>query len=137
MSEFDFTTKAYAEKLSEHKLVGSRCQDCGKLFLPPRKLCPQCHSTRLEACEFSGKGKLAAFTIIYIGSSAMVAAGYDRKHPYCAGVVELEEGARISAQILNVDVSHPESIKIGTPLKMTFIERINGDVRKVFLAFEV
>ncbi len=52
-------------------------------------------------------------------------------------MVELEEGPRISAQILNVDVSRPDTIKIGTPLKMSFIERVNGDVRKVFLAFEV
>jgi uncharacterized protein len=137
MSNFDFTTKAYTEQLSEHKLTGSRCTQCGKLSLPPRKLCPVCHSSQLEPFEFSGQGKLAAFSVIYIAPSAMIAAGYDRKTPYCAGVVELVEGPRISAQILGVDVTRPEEIRIGSPVSMTFIEREQGDTRKVFLGFEV
>lgn len=137
MSDFDFTSKAFSDKLSEHKLFGSRCKACGQMFLPPRAMCPGCHSHEVEAVEFSGKGKLAAFTVIYIAPTAMIAAGYDRKNPYCAGVVELEEGPRISAQILGVDVTQPEGIQIGTPVEVTFIERGEGDARKVFLGFSV
>lgn len=137
MSDFDFTSKAFSDKLAEHKLFGSRCKACGKLFLPPRAMCSACHSHEVEAIEFSGKGKLAAFTVIYIAPTAMIAAGYDRKNPYCAGVVELDEGPRISAQILGADVTQPESIHIGTPVEVTFIERGEGDASKVFLGFKV
>ena len=90
----------------------------------------------MEWIELSGQGKLAAFTIVYIAPSAMIAAGYDRKNPYCVGVIDLAEGAKISAQILGVDVKNPAQIKIGMPLKAKFVERGEGDAKRTFLAFE-
>jgi len=90
----------------------------------------------MELVELTGRGTLLAFTIVYVGTSAMVSAGYNRQNPYCVGVVQLAEGAKISAQILGVDVLHPEQIQIGMPLKATFIERGEGEAKKTFLAFE-
>ena len=135
MSDNPFTSTTYNEFLSEHKLMGTRCRADGHVFLPPRALCPESHDD-MEWVELSGQGKLAGFTIIYIAPSAMIAAGFDRKNPYCVGVVRLAEGPAISAQILGVDVKNPEQIKIGMPLKATFVERGEGDAKKTFLAFE-
>jgi uncharacterized OB-fold protein len=53
----------------------------------------------------------------------MIDAGYGRDNPYRVGIVEVEEGPRIGAQILGVDVVHPENIKIGTLLTADFVER--------------
>jgi hypothetical protein len=66
----------------------------------------------------------------------MLEAGYGFKKPYCAGIVELENGERISAQIVGVDVAHPASIDIGMPVTMTFVERGEDDTKQTFLAFE-
>ena len=82
-----------------------------------------------------GKGKLAAFTVITVGPSLMVQAGYDRNNPYCSGIAELEEGPKISGRILEVDVKNPENIQVGTPLTVEFIEEGEGDNKKTFLAF--
>ncbi len=71
----------------------------------------------------SGKGTLLAFTTIEVGTTMMLDSGYDRGNPYCSGIVELEEGPRISAQIMGVDAGNPQSIAIGTPLKLDFVER--------------
>ena len=65
----------------------------------------------------------------------MIEAGYGRDKPYLAGVVELEEGVKISAQILGLDATKPEEVKIGTPLQAEYIERGEGDKKKAFLAF--
>ncbi|MBA7689622.1 hypothetical protein ES703_98130 [subsurface metagenome] len=96
----------------------------------------------MEWVELEGKGKLVAFTVICVGLPTMINEGYNRDHPYCSGVVELEEGPRISAQIIGVDVTKPESIKIGTPLTADFIERGSfslvaaiANVRKSYLVF--
>ncbi len=86
--------------------------------------------------EFSGKGTLAAFTVISVPPVAMAKEGYGPKNPYCVGIVTLEEGPRISAQILGVDVFNPQTIKIGTPLKMQTIVRGEDDAKQTFLAFE-
>lgn len=136
MSDFDFTSTAYNAQLAEKKLMGSRCKKCGHTFLPPRALCSHCHSSEMEPFEFSGKGKLAAYTVIYFGPTSMKNAGYDSKNPYCAGIVDLEEGPRISAQIFGVDIAHPEAIQIGSPLTAEFFERGEGESKKVFLGFK-
>lgn len=136
MSSLDFSGSKFFANLAEKRLVGSQCKKCGKTFFPPRPMCAECHSGEMETVTLSGKGKLAAYTVIYVGTSAMNAAGYDRKTPYCTGVVELAEGPCISAQILGVDVAKPETIQIGTELTVAFIERGEGDAKKISLGFQ-
>jgi uncharacterized OB-fold protein len=136
MSESDFTAATFQKYLREHRLMGSRCQACGKPYLPPRPLCPACHGDAMEWVELSGRGKLIAFTTIHIAPTAMIEAGYGRDNPYCTGIVQLEEGPAISAQILGVDATRPESIAIGTPLRVAFVERGEGDAAQTCLAFE-
>ena len=66
----------------------------------------------------------------------MVEAGYNAKNPYCVGIVALEEGPRISAQIVGLDLADPGKIKIGMPVRKTVVERGPEDKRKKVLAFE-
>jgi hypothetical protein len=138
MSEKDFTSTSFYEFLAEHKLMGSRCKSCSALYLPPRSLCTACYSVEeeMEWAEMSGRGKLLAFATIHIAPTAMIEAGYDRKNPYCAGIVQVEEGPAISAQILGVDATQPEQIAIGTPLRVAFVERGEGEEQRTYLAFE-
>ncbi len=133
----DFTHGAFQNHLSEHKLMGTQCKSCGAKYLPPRPLCAHCYSDEMEWIEMTSEGTLAAFTTIHIAPTAMIAAGYGRDHPYCAGIVNLENGLSISAQILGVDVNQPQTIQIGAPLKVEFVERGEGEEKKTFLAFRV
>lgn len=137
MSEPEFTSASFYQYLAEHKLMGSRCASCGGLHLPPRPLCPACQSEEMEGFEMSGRGTLLAFTTISIAPTAMIEAGYGKDNPYCTGIVQLEEGPTISAQILGVDARQPAQIEIGTPLKVAFVERGEGDKRRTYLAFAV
>jgi hypothetical protein len=130
-----FNDISYEQSLSEGKLMGSRCQKCGALFLPPRPICAECYGSEMEWAEVKGEGRLAAFTCIAIGPPFMISEGYDRKHPYVCGVVELEEGVRAVARIEGVDGSKPETISIGTPLKVEFLHRGEGEGAVTFLAF--
>lgn len=131
-----FTAASFNQFLNEKKLMASRCVQCGALALPPRAICAACHGNQLEWVEMTGKGKLAAFTSIYVGPTFMNAEGFDRNNPYCTGVVELDEGVKISARLLGVDARNPGAIKIGTPMTVEFLERGEGEAKKTFLAFE-
>ena len=135
--ERTFTAASFEQYLNEKKLMGSHCPNCDESFLPPRAICSHCFEDNLNWIEFNGKAILVAFTSIYIAPTAMVEAGYGRNKPYLAGVVELDEGVKISAQILGVDASKPEEVEIGTPLKAEFVERGEGDSKKIALAFRV
>jgi uncharacterized OB-fold protein len=134
-AERPFTAASFAQYLNEKKLMGSHCSDCDADYLPPRAICPRCYSDRLKWVEFNGKAKLVAFTSIYIAPTAMIEAGYGRDNPYLAGVVELEEGVRISAQILGLDARKADEVKIDTPLMVEFVERGAGEAKKTALAF--
>ncbi len=131
-----FTAVEFSEHLTEHKLMGAYCPACDKVYVPPRPSCAGCTESELTWVEVEGKGKLVAYTVIYVAPTAMLEAGYGFKKPYCVGIVELENGERISAQIVGVDVEHPASIEIGMPVSMTFVERGVDDAKQTFLAFE-
>jgi uncharacterized OB-fold protein len=136
VAEKDFTNVSFREYMGEGRLMGVRCRSCGAVYLPPRPLCPSCFGRDMEWTEFSGRGRLTTFTVIYVAPTSMIAAGYGRERPYCSGIVELTEGPRVSAQILGLDVAHPESVPIGLPLRVAFVERGAGDKSRAELAFE-
>ena len=135
MAQREFTSASFYQFLAEKKLMASRCNTCGELYLPPRPLCPKCHGVEMEWQEMSGQGKLVAFTAVTVAPSFMEEEGYGRDNPYLAGVVELEEGPRISANILGLDAREPDKVAVGTPLRVRFIERGEGDSSKTFLGF--
>ena len=126
----------FEQFLDEEKLMGARCESCQALFVPPRPLCPKCYGTAMSWEEMSGAGTLKAFTSITIGPSFMAEEGYDRKNPYCTGVVELTEGSRVVARIEGVDARSPESIAVGAPVKVRFLHRDSAGTPTTFLAFE-
>jgi uncharacterized OB-fold protein len=137
MGERRFNAGGFYEYLAEKKLMGCRNRESGILYMPPRPLCPKSYSDDMEWVELSGKGKLKAFTVITVAPSHMIDEGYGFKNPYCAGIVELDEGPAISGQIFGVDVNQPESIKIGTPVQATFVVRGEGNAQRTYLGFEV
>lgn len=135
-NEKDFTIESYLEYIRNKKLMGTKCKNCGEMYIPVRKLCTKCNTANMEWVEMSGEGELAAFTSITVGTPYFVEKGYDRKNPYCFSVIKLKEGPMVSAQLVGIDESKPEEIKIGMPLKVTFLEtEIRGET-KVDLGFE-
>jgi uncharacterized OB-fold protein len=74
----------------------------------------------MEWIETSGRGRLAAFTVIYVPPNAMAAQGFGRQKPYISGIVELEEGLKISARIEGLDPLAPQSIQTGALLAVDF-----------------
>ncbi|MFC2003187.1 Zn-ribbon domain-containing OB-fold protein [Chloroflexota bacterium] len=142
MNEMPFTAASFDKFCSEKKLMASKCKQCGAVHLPPRPICMKCSSSEMEWAELKGKGKIVSFTVIGVGPWTMISEGYDREHPYCSGIVELEDGPRITTQILGVDVNKPENIKVGTPVTADFVERGSfslvpevANVRKSYLVF--
>jgi uncharacterized OB-fold protein len=89
----------------------------------------------MDPVPLGGNGTLQAFTVVHIAPTAMIEAGYGRENPYCVGIVRLEEGPSISAQIIGVNPSRPETIEIGSPVRATFVERGQGDGMQTYLAF--
>jgi len=136
MIDTSYSSREFYTALGRDELAGSTCKNCGHKVVPARVICPECSHADMKPTLFSGKGRLAAYTVIHVPPTAMAEAGYSVKNPYCVGIVELEEGPRVSAQILDVDMANPDQIGIGRELSMTTVERGEGDQRQKFLAFK-
>lgn len=130
-----FSDSSFAQFLDEEKLMGSRCHACGALFVPPRPICIECGGSEMQWVQANGTGRLSAFTCIAVGPPAMRQEGYGRGHPYCTGVVELDEGCRVVARIEDVNTNAPHTIAVGMPVVVTFLHRGEGPDKTTFLAF--
>ena len=137
MAEKDFTYASFYQYLTEGKLMGTRCPCTGQAQFPPRPYCPDCAPDAIQWTELGNKGKLLAFTVIYVGTTQMLNAGFDRNKPYCVGIVQLDDGPAISAFILGVDTQKPETIIIGAPVIADFVELGPEGAKKTVLAFRL
>jgi uncharacterized OB-fold protein len=133
--EREFSSASFYRFLAEKRLMASRCKKCQALYLPPHPICTRCHGDEMEWVEMRGDGKLAAFTSIAVGPSFTIEEGYDRNNPYLVGIVELDEGPKISGRIHGLEAGKPETVKIGTPLIAEFPEQ--AEDRGCYLAFKV
>jgi len=97
-------------KNQRYRMRGKKCKDCGNLSFPPRIVCPKCKSRNYEPYEFAGRGTLYSYTTIYQAPDR-----FDQMAPYFVGLIDLEEGVRVTAQL--TDVTSKE-LEIGMELEM-------------------
>lgn len=132
--EREFNSASFYQFLAEKKLMASRCKKCQALYLPPHPICTKCSGNDMEWVEMKGNGKLAAFTAVAVGPTSTIEEGYDRNNPYLVGIVQLDEGPKVSSRIQGLDAKKPEAIKVGTPLTVDFLKPEEG--KQCFLAFK-
>ena len=96
-----------------YRLLGMRCETCGTAYFPRRSVCPKCRRKgRLTEVQFSGKGKIYSFTEVTAPPE-----GFEDQVPYMLAVIELDEGARLTAQIVD---AHKDGVKIGSRVEQVF-----------------
>ena len=135
MTDRPFNDNSYQQFLKEGKIMGSKCEKCGAQYVPPRSICRKCKSIKMQWVQLKGEGKLAAFTRIFVCPPYMTKQGYDRKHPYVSGVVELGENLRVDARIEEIDGIKSEDIYIGMPLVAKFILQYQEEGATTSLTF--
>lgn len=127
-----FTDRSYAAFLREQQLMGSRCEACAALFIPPRALCPSCHGDRLNWEQASGRGRLVAMTRMAMVSPDLVAEGYGGDRPYTTGVIELDEGPRVVARLAGGETDEPGHFEVGQAMQVGFEHLDRETPRLVF-----
>jgi len=96
-----------------HKLLIQRCASCGTLRHPPLPACGKCQSLEWDTVEASGRGVLYSFVVVHYPQ----VASFD--YPLPIGLVELEEGTRVVANLNGVA---PGELQIGLALRATFVD---------------
>jgi len=109
-----------------YRLEAGKCINCGKVFFPPRLICPNCKSRKFNTIRLQDEGTIVTFTVIRVASEQ-----FSMETPYVVGIVELNDGVRITTQI--VDCS-PEEVAIGKPVKIVF-RRIQAEGESGILCY--
>jgi uncharacterized OB-fold protein len=107
------TTRPFWAGLLKGELRIQRCEACGKYVFYPRIACPNCLSDRLAWVTASGKGRLYSFTVV---RRAMNPA-FQADVPYVFAIVELEEGPRVTTNVVNCDL---KALSVDMPVKAVY-----------------
>src|SRR4030067_3262490 len=100
---------------SRYNLYGSRCGSAGTLDFPPRTVCPMCGRKsvgQMERGKLNGKGTVVSYSVIHDAP-----AQYEMMKPYVLAIVEMEEGCRLTSQVIDVDQTQ---VKIGMQVEAAF-----------------
>ena len=102
----------HREKPQRYRLEAGKCNSCEHISFPPRVVCPKCKSKEFETVNLSDEGTIKTFTIIRVASDI-----FALQTPFAVGIVELNDGVRLTTQIADVDL---DQLKIGLKVKMVF-----------------
>jgi uncharacterized OB-fold protein len=107
-----FTIESFYSFVKEKKLMGAKCNNCGRISMPPRPMCTNCHSRELTWQELPKQGILLTYTVIHVAPDR-----FSDLTPYAVGIVEMKENTRLPGAIRGID---PKDLKVGMRLNIAF-----------------
>jgi uncharacterized OB-fold protein len=120
------SARYWREIPQRYRYEAGKCTQCGKVFFPPRVVCNGCRGESFESVKLAQTGKVETFTIIRVAPS-----GFADQAPYAVGIIKLDDGVKITAQIVDCD---PEKIAIGERVKLEF-RRLQQDGESGILCY--
>ena len=105
-------SRYWREIPQRYRLEANRCPQCDLKFFPPRLICPECRSRDLEKAKLAETGKIFTYTVIHTPPQQFV-----DQAPYAIGIVELDDGVKITAQVVDMDF---DDLKVGQRVRIEF-----------------
>jgi uncharacterized OB-fold protein len=107
-----FIPSYWRETPQRYRYEGNMCPTRGKIFFPPRLVSSPWSKTKLKPCKLATEGKIKTYTIIHIAPP-----GFGDEAPYALAVLEMNDGARLTAQVVDVPL---DKVKVGMKVKIEF-----------------
>ena len=105
-------TQHFWDGTKANQLLLQRCDECSKVYFPPRPVCPGCASRKVSVFQASGKGFLYSYVIHH-----RPVPGFTP--PYAIAVVELDEGPRMMTNIVECEQT-PEALPLDMKVEVVF-----------------
>ncbi|MGH3647733.1 MAG: bifunctional MaoC family dehydratase N-terminal/OB-fold nucleic acid binding domain-containing protein [Micromonosporaceae bacterium] len=104
-------TAYFWEGTAAGELRIQRCEACGLLRHPPGPMCPRCGAADRGFVVAEGRGEVFSFVVHHHPPMP------GRAVPYAVALVELPEGVRFLAELVDVD---PGAVTVGMPVRVDF-----------------
>lgn len=116
--EYDYVagraTSRFLRGLATGRILGQRCVECGKVYVPPRGACPRCGAATEEEVEVSDRGTVTTFCIVNLPFQ-----GQRIKTPYVCATILLD-GADIGLFHLIQEVP-AEEVRMGMRVEAVWV----------------
>ncbi len=93
-----------------YRLEAGKCGECGYLAFPPRLVCPECGSRGFEKVNLTPSGTILSYTVVHVAAD-----DFANETPFAVGIIETDDGARLTTQIVDCDHS---DIEIGKRVRL-------------------
>jgi hypothetical protein len=117
-------TSEYFRALAEGKILGTRCNACNLVFLPPRPDCPECWQ-KTEWVELPHRGKVATFAVVDYPGEGFIEdlQSVNSKLPCVIVYVEIEG---VDTKLMSrLEDCEPNDVFIGMEVEARFVENPN------------
>ena len=89
-------------------IVATECADCSKRVFPPTDVCPECMSENVKPFRLGTRGTLYSWSVVH-------AAPRGWSLPFVAAYVDMPEGVRVFAHMVDVD---PTRLAMDMPVEV-------------------
>ncbi len=110
-------SKFFIELKENKKLLGTKCTNCGKTWMPPRINCSECYEPA-EWVEMKQTGTIKVSTIVWYTTSAFI-----QSVPYGIAFIQLDNADTGLLQGIFSENLVPSKIKKGERVKAVFKRR--------------
>jgi len=105
-------SRYWREIPQRYRFEAGKCTKCGFIAYPPRGVCPRCGNREFALARLAETGALLTYTIIRVPP-----ATFEDQSPYVLGIAELDDGVRLTAQVVDCDFA---ALKVGMRVKLEF-----------------
>lgn len=130
-----FCYSRFLKELRDNKrIVGTKCPQCHKIYVPPRIACRDCFVKMEEYVPVSDEGTLIAFSLIRLPYTDPSTGG-PKKVPFTAAYIRLD--GTDSSLIHCLNEGDDTKIKAGMRVKAVFSDERIGDYFKDISHFKL
>lgn len=106
----------------DHKILGVRCPECNKVYVPPREYCEK-DFTKLDEnwVELGSEGVVTSYTVIHYNDQHL-----PFKPPYVLALIKLDGADTPLAHIVNA--IDPDQVTNGMRVKAVFAEKTTNTI---------
>ena len=123
-----YATRFFQELKDNGRLIGIKCPQCERVYIPPRPVCGICFAETHDWVAVSNEGVLVGATVVRLPFIDPMTGGR-RPVPYGMGIIRLDGAS--TAMYHFVDETDDRKLKVGRRVKARIRAERHGNMRDI------
>jgi uncharacterized OB-fold protein len=123
-----FASRFFQELKNDGRLMGVRCPECERVYIPPRPVCGICFAETSDWVQVSHEGVLVGATVVRLPFIDPM-TGERRPVPYGMGIIRLDGAS--TAMYHFVDETDDTKLRVGRRVRARIRANRQGNMRDI------